>query len=234
MTDASSPSSAPIVAPPSTGHGSTGTPHAKVPDVGLLGHDVRLRETKLGKHVELADDVHVEYSSIGDYSYVMHRSMVADSVIGRFTAIAADCRIGPPNHPLDRPTIHRMTYTPEYYWPAATRDHAFFAARRAAVTTIGNDVWIGHGATVLAGVTVGDGAVIAAGAVVARDVEPYTIVGGVPAKVIRRRLPVDQGERLRALAWWNWSHDRLAIALSDFRDLSIEAFLEKYEAHERA
>lgn len=212
----------------------SGKAHSKIPEAGLFGERVKLRETVIGKWTEIADDVHIEYAIVGDYSYVMHRSMVADAEIGRFTAIAADARIGPPNHPLDRPTIHRLTYTPEYYWPSATRDHAFFAARRAARTIIGNDVWIGHGVTVLAGVTVGDGAVIAAGAVVAKDVEPYTIVGGVPAKPIRRRLPLEQAERLRALAWWNWSHDRLADALSDFRDLSIEAFLEKYEAHERA
>jgi len=203
--------------------------HSEIPEAGLFGERVKLRETTLGKWIEIADDVHIEYASIGDYSYVMHRSMVADAEIGRFTAIAAEVRIGPPNHPLDRPTIHRLTYTPEYYWPATTRDHAFFAARRAAVTRIGHDVWIGHGATVLAGVTVGNGAVIAAGAVVAKDVEPYTIVGGVPAKPIRRRIPRDLAERLERLAWWDWSHDRLEAAVSDFRALSIEAFLEKHE-----
>lgn len=207
----------------------SGSAHSKIPEAGLFGERVELRETTLGKWIEIADDVHVEYASIGDYSYVMHRSMVADAEIGRFTAIAADVRIGPPNHPLDRPTIHRLTYTPEYYWPAATRDHAFFAARRAAVTRIGHDVWIGHGATVLAGVTVGNGAVIAAGAVVAKDVEPYRIVGGVPARLIRRRVPEDIAARLERLAWWDWSHERLEQAVSDFRALSVEAFLEKHE-----
>lgn len=205
------------------------TAHGKVPEDGLYGTDVRLRETTIGRHVELADAVQIEYATIGDYSYVMQRTAIADATIGRFTAIAADCRIGPPNHPLDRATIHRLSYTPEYYWPDQRRDAAFFERRRAAVTRIGNDVWIGHGVTVLAGVTVGDGAVIAAGAVVARDVEPYTIVGGVPAKEIRRRLAVDLAERLRALAWWDWSHDRLEQAVCDFRALSIEAFLEKHE-----
>jgi phosphonate metabolism protein (transferase hexapeptide repeat family) len=203
--------------------------HPKIPAEGRFGEGVTLRETTIGSHVELGDRVYVEYSTIGDFSYVMHDSSVADTTIGRFTAIAAAARIGPPDHPLDRATIHRLTYTPEYYWPGQVRDHAFFAQRRAARVTIGNDVWIGHGATVLAGVTVGDGAVIAAGAVVAKDVAPYTIVGGVPAKLIRRRMPEALGERLRALAWWDWSHDRLENAVSDFRDLTIEAFLEKHE-----
>lgn len=203
--------------------------HAKIPAEGLTGAGVRLRETRIGQFVELGDDVSIEYATIGDYSYVMQRSSVADAEIGRFTAIAADCRIGPPNHPLDRATIHRLSYTPEYYWPAQERDHGFFERRRGAVTRIGNDVWIGHGVTVLAGVTVGDGAVIAAGAVVAKDVAPYTIVGGVPAKLLRPRVPEDRARRLVALAWWDWSHDRLEQAVTDFRDLTVDAFLEKYE-----
>lgn len=206
-----------------------GGPQPKIPAEGRKGVDVSLREAVIGTHVELADRVHVEYSTIGDYSYVMHDTSVADTTIGRFTAIAAACRIGPPNHPLDRATIHRLSYTPEYYWPSQTRDHGFFAARRAARVTIGNDVWIGHGATILAGVTVGDGAVIAAGAVVAKDVAPYTIVGGVPARVLRRRLSEDLAERLIRLSWWNWSHDRLEAAVEDFKTLSVNAFVEKYE-----
>ncbi len=68
---------------------------------------------------------------------------------------------------------------------------------------------VGHGVTILPGVTVGNGAVIGAGAVVCRDVEPYTIVAGVPAKPIRRRFPEAIAERLQALAWWDWSHAKL-------------------------
>lgn len=205
------------------------TPQPKIPREGKNGVDVALREAVIGTHVELGDRVYVEYSTIGDYSYVMHDSSVADTTIGRFTAIAACARIGPPNHPLDRATIHRLSYTPEYYWPAQERDHAFFATRRAARVTIGNDVWIGHGVTVLAGVTIGDGAVIAAGAVVAKDVAPYEIVGGVPARFIKRRMSEDAAARMIRLAWWDWSHDRLEAAVNDFRDLSIDAFLERYE-----
>jgi hypothetical protein len=89
-------------------------------------------------------------------------------------------------------------------------------------------VWIGHGAIILPGRTVGDGAVVAAGAVVSKDVPAYTVVAGVPAKPVKRRFPEAIGERLQALAWWDWEHARLRAALEDFRILAIEAFLEKH------
>ena len=80
-------------------------------------------------------------------------------------------------------------------------------------TVIGNDVWIGYEAVILSGVTIGDGAVIGARAVVTRDVPPYTIVGGVPAKPIRRRFDDETATRLRALRWWDWDEERIRRAI---------------------
>ena len=92
---------------------------------------------------------------------------------------------------------------------------------------IGHDVWIGHGATILPGVTVGNGAVIGAGAVVSKNVEPYTIVGGVPSKDIRRRFAAETASAMDTIAWWDWSHERLHQALADFRALTAEQFVAK-------
>ena len=86
-----------------------------------------------------------------------------------------------------------------------------------------------HGAPVLPGVTVGDGAVVGAGAVVTKDVTPYTVVGGVPAKPIRERFPTTVARRMQALAWWHWPHERLRSTLDDFRNLGAEEFLESHE-----
>jgi carbonic anhydrase/acetyltransferase-like protein (isoleucine patch superfamily) len=89
-------------------------------------------------------------------------------------------------------------------------------------------VWIGHGAIVLPGRSIGTGAVIAAGAIVTKDVPPYTIVGGNPARPIKRRFSEEIAGRLAELKWWDWDHEALRQALPDFRKLGIEEFLDKY------
>ena len=88
---------------------------------------------------------------------------------------------------------------------------------------IGNDVWIGYEAVILAGVTVGDGAVIGARAVVTKDVPPYTIVGGVPAKPIRKRFSEAETARLLALKWWDWPVETIASHLRDIQSGNLEA-----------
>jgi phosphonate metabolism protein (transferase hexapeptide repeat family) len=150
------------------------------------------------------------------------------TTIGKFVNIAAAVRINATNHPTWRATLHHFTYRATDYWPDADMETDFFAWRRENRVVIGNDVWIGHGATLLPGVKVGNGAVIGAGAVVSKNVAPYTIVGGVPAKLIRERFPKAVGERMDALSWWDWDHDRLRTALADFRALSAEDFLGRY------
>ncbi|MGN0740572.1 MAG: CatB-related O-acetyltransferase, partial [Treponema sp.] len=88
---------------------------------------------------------------------------------------------------------------------------------------VGNDVWIGYEAVILSGVTIGDGAIIGARAVVTKDVPPYTIVGGVPAKQIRKRFSDDVISKLRSLEWWNWSEEKIRQNIGAIQGGDIDA-----------
>ncbi len=190
----------------------------------LIEQTVRLRESRVGQCCEILGDTVMECAELGDFSYLGPGCMVADAQIDRFCAIAAQVRIGAPNHPIDRPSLHRFTCCPEYYAATAERDHTFFRDRRESRVVIGHDVWIGHGVIVLPGVRVGDGAVLAAGAVVSRDVAPYTIVGGVPARLIRERFNRDIAAKMAHIAWWDWPFETIMERLSEFQSADIESF----------
>jgi len=188
-----------------------------------------LKSCTLGRYTEVGARTKLLEVQMSDYSYVVNDSDIAYSSIGKFCSIAAMTRINPGNHPMQRASQSHFTYRASAYFPGEEDEHEFFAWRRAHHVTIGHDVWIGHGAIVLAGRSIGDGAVIAAGAVVTKDVAPYGIVGGNPARPIRQRFPAEIAARMRALAWWDWPHEELHAALPDFRKLSAEEFLDRYE-----
>lgn len=192
-------------------------------------HDgCQITDATFGAYVEIGQGSRIAHSEIGDYSYCDRYADIANARIGKFANIASYTRIGATDHPLDTAACHHFLYRSSDYWDDADVDEMFFAHRRSRRARIGHDTWLGHNCMIKPEVTVGDGAVVASGAVVTKDVEPYTIVAGTPARVIRRRQPEAIAERLIALAWWDWDHLRLRAALEDFRALKAEAFLEVY------
>jgi acetyltransferase-like isoleucine patch superfamily enzyme len=143
------------------------------------------KDIVLGERVHLYDNVAVGKScSIGDYSYINPNSFIDDqTVIGKYCSISRNVIIGIGNHNIDGITTHPIGYSK--YW----NDRIVREIKSMQKTVIGNDVWIGAGAIILNGITIGDGAVVGAGAVVTKNVEPYSVVVGVPAKHIKTRAP---------------------------------------------
>ncbi len=203
-------------------------------DEPYLHPDASVRGSRLGRYVEIGAGSHILDSVMGDYSYTARFADIAYAFLGKFVNVAAFTRINPGEHPYHRASLHHFMYRSSYFWPEEPDEAAVFDWRRSRPVHIGHDTWIGHGAIVMKGVTVGNGAIIAASSVVTKDVPPYAVVGGTPARFIKWRHPASVAERLQALAWWDWDHQRLKAALPDFRALSAEAFLEKYECETAA
>jgi phosphonate metabolism protein (transferase hexapeptide repeat family) len=177
--------------------------------------------TSIGAYSEILE------STIGDYTYAMEDVTINYADIGKFTSIASHCCINPVQHPMQRATQHHMTYRRKAYGLAPTDDEQIFDWRRQSRVQIGHDVWLGHGAIIMKNVTIGHGAVVGSGAVVTKDVEPYQIVVGVPAKPVKFRFSSDQIERLMRMSWWDRSDEWIRERYLQMNHL--EEFLEKYD-----
>lgn len=199
------------------------------PDTPYLHPGTQITSSTFGPYTEVGQGARITNCTLEAYAYCDQYADIANTTLGRFANIAAFTRIGPTDHPMDNASLHHFLYRSSYYWDDTPDDPAFFAARQARRTTLGPDTWIGHGAIIRPELTIGAGAIVAAGAVVTKDVAPYMIVAGVPAQPLRRRFSERIADRMQALAWWDWSHQGLRASLTDFRTLSAEAFLEKYE-----
>lgn len=188
----------------------------------------RVRDCTFGRWNEVGARTRMAESSMGDYAYVVNDSDIIYTTIGKFCSIAAQVRINPGNHPLDRVALNHFTYRSSAY--GLGEDEAgFFDWRRAKPVTLGPDVWVGHGAIILPGVTVGMGAAIGAGTVVTKDVPDFAVVVGNPGRVLRHRFPAEIRAALARIAWWDWPEERLRAALPEIRALPAEEFCRRHD-----
>lgn len=184
-------------------------------------------------HNTLFPDVICDSCEIGQFTYIQKESSLLLTKIGRFCSIADHVRTGFGSHPTDMVS----TYPSFYYNTTSELKFTLFRGEPKVetlrktlggrfVVEIGNDVWIGSHVLIMDGVRIGDGAIIAAGAVVTKDVEPYAIYGGVPAKLIRYRFSKDKIESLMAIRWWEKDIDWIKRHVNQFAN--TDAFIKNF------
>ena len=156
------------------------------------------------------------------YHYPIHREKL---IIGKFCSIACGTKFlfNCANHTLK--SLSTYTFPLFYEEWELEKSNITTAWDNKGDIVIGNDVWIGYEAVIMAGVHIGDGAIIAARAVVTKDVPPYTIVGGTPAKEIRKRFDAEVIQQLLLLKWWNWSTDKIRQCLPSIMEGKINELL---------
>lgn len=170
----------------------------------------------ISRKAKVYGNTQVTNSIIGDYSYVGRNSRVIHADVGKFCSISGAVRLGMGTHTLDKlstsPIFTERHNSTKHQWTEIQTVNPFKRVK------VGNDVWIGTGVMVMGGVTIGDGAVIGAGAIVTKDVPPYAVVAGVPAKVIRYRFTEEQIKTLEEVEWWNKTDEELRNNISLFQE----------------
>lgn len=193
-----------------------------------LGKKVNVGDFSRVKHSQLKDYVridrmnHLDHTNLGRHTYTGANTVIMHSDVGAFSSISWGVTIGGGEHDHSRIAQHCFIYNeyddicPDNVPPPYNR----FSCK----CVIGNDVWIAANVTILRGITIGDGAVIGANALVSKDIPPYAIVGGVPARIIKFRFSPEIITALLKLRWWQWSEQKLRRnyeLLSEVPDLNI-------------
>ena len=190
------------------------------------GFGISIRNCRFDQYVYIAHHAQIQESYIGNHTSIGRYDKIREAEIGKYCSISWDTTIGAPTHPFHTITNCALTYRKEY---GVVEEDGSLEQKK---TIIGNDVWIGCDVTIISGVNVGNGAIIGAGAVVTKDIPPYEIWGGVPARKLGERFDKALVDILQEIQWWNWRTEELRDSLDLFRcqfDLSVATRLrERY------
>lgn len=168
-----------------------------------IGDNSNLLKTKLHEYVAINRNCILDTCEMGFGSYINHNTTLKHVKVAKFCCISWNVTIyGASSHNYHTPSCYTR-----YHWKNIFGSSIDNSEKNLVKTTIGNDVWIGNGAIIINGIKIGDGAIIGAGAVVTKDVPPYSIVAGVPAKVIKKRFDDITISRLLKIRWWDWPRE---------------------------
>lgn len=195
-----------------------------------VGMNVVLKNSILGSDIFIGDNSAIFNSQLGDHTYVNSNSRINLSKIGKFCSIASNVHIGVGAHPTNFVSTHPTFYANNK--PFKTFADKMYFTEESGAIEIGNDVWIGSNSVILNNCRIGDGAIVALGSVVTKDVPPYAIVGGVPAKLIKYRFTEKDIIELLKIQWWNKSDSFLSHNFKDFHNVGL--FIQKYLKSDRA
>ncbi|CAK8719199.1 hypothetical protein GKODMF_10765 [Candidatus Electrothrix gigas] len=180
----------------------------------------KFKKSQLGQNIVFHENVQVSYSTIGRHTYIASDSMVSHASIGRYCSIGQNVSIGLYRHPSKK----FVSSYPAFYSAGNLGCCESFVVKEKfneypLPSIIGNDVWICNNSILIGGIRVGDGAIIAAGSVVTKEVPPYAIVGGNPARLIRYRFCSEEISFLLATSWWNWPDEIVKKYANYFSDM---------------
>lgn len=177
--------------------------------------------------------------NIGYASYLSSYCTIINTDVGKYCSIASNVKIISGNHPTnDYVSTHPLLYSArkyagiQYVSKSSFKEYTYVLNTKNRFCVIGNDVWIGTSSMIMSGVTIGNGAIIAAGSIITKDIEPYAIVAGVPAKIVRYRFQKNDIKFLENLCWWNkeeeWIQKHINL-FSDIRKLKSEISYSKQD-----
>ena len=177
-----------------------------------IGYLSNLNNVDIGNYNTFYDNITVTNSKIEDFVYVGSNTIICNTSIGKFCSIGPDVKIGLGKHPAHYISTFPAFFSTRKQCQIAFADKKYFEESGRII--IGNDVWIGANAIILDNIIIGDGAIIATGAVVTKNIDPYSIVGGVPAHLLKKRFSDQEITLLQNFKWWdkdiNWIKQNFA------------------------